>query len=82
MLEVLKPGGLLVVEDGDLTSAGSSPVSSLNGFAALFGRLGPTRGLDYTLANRLYHLVKPACHCPRGNRFLLKWSVDWSMPLS
>ncbi len=60
MKEILKPGGILVVEDGDLTSAGSSPESSLKWFADLFGRLGPTRGLDYTLANRLYHLVKAA----------------------
>jgi len=88
MLEVLKPGGVLVVEDGDLTSAGSTPVSSLRAFADLFGRLGPTRGLNYALANDLYHLVKAAgfpdpdleIHQPalaRGeDRFLLKWSVE------
>ena len=37
MLAILKPGGLLVVEDGDLTSAGSTPASSLHWFADLFG---------------------------------------------
>jgi SAM-dependent methyltransferase len=92
MFELLKPGGVLVVEDGDLTSAGSSPPSSLHWFADLFGRLGPTRGLDYALANRLYHLVKAAgfpdpdieIHQPaiaRGeDRFLLKWSVEEAAP--
>jgi SAM-dependent methyltransferase len=92
MSELLKPGGVLVVEDGDLTSAGSSPPSSLHWFADLFGRLGPTRGLDYALANRLYHLVKDAgfpepdleIHQPaiaRGeDRFLLKWSVEEAGP--
>ena len=45
MVAVLKPGGVLVVEDGDLTSAGSIPASSLLGLCAdLFGRLGPNRG--------------------------------------
>jgi SAM-dependent methyltransferase len=88
MLEILKPGGLLVVEDGDLTSAGSILPSSLQAFADLFGRLGPTRGLNYALGNHLYHLVKAAglpepeieIHQPavaRGeDRFLLKWSVE------
>jgi ubiquinone/menaquinone biosynthesis C-methylase UbiE len=92
MLAILKPGGILVVEDGDLTSAGSTPASSLDWFANLFGRLGPTRGLDYTLAQRLYHLVKAAgfpepdieIHQPavaRGeDRFLLKWSVEEAAP--
>jgi SAM-dependent methyltransferase len=92
MFEVLKPGGLLVAEDGDLTSAGSIPASSLHWFADLFGRLGPTRGLDYALSTRLYHLVKDAgflepdieIHQPavgRGDdRFLLKWSVEEAAP--
>jgi SAM-dependent methyltransferase len=92
MLDILKPGGVLVVEDGDLTSAGSVPASSLGSFADLFGRLGPTRGLNYALANHLYHLVK-AAGCPepdieihqpaitRGEeRFLLKWSVEEAAP--
>lgn len=88
MLHLLKPGGILVVEDGDLTAAGSRPASSLRWFSDLFGRLGPTRGLDYTLANRLFHMVTEAgftdvdieIHQPavaRGeDRFLLKWSVE------
>ena len=92
MVAVLKPGGVLVVEDGDLTSAGSIPASTLGLCADLFGRLGPTRGLDYALARRLYHLVK-AAGCPepdieihqpaiaRGEeRFLLKWSVEEAAP--
>jgi ubiquinone/menaquinone biosynthesis C-methylase UbiE len=92
MLAILKPGGLLVVEDGDLTSRGSLPASSLAWSADLFGRLGPTRGLNYALANHLYHLVK-AAGCPepdieihqpamaRGeDRFLLKWGVEEAGP--
>ncbi len=88
MRELLKPGGVVVIEDGDLTTAHSMPASSINSFADLFGRLGPTRGLDYSMAKNIFHLVKAAgfpepdieIHQPavaRGeDRFLLKWSVD------
>ena len=92
MFDILKPGGIVVVEDGDLNSAGSVPPSALGWFADLFTRLGPTRGLNYSLAKDLYHLVKatgfeepdieihqPAI--PRGeDRFLLKWSVEEAAP--
>ena len=88
MYEVLKPGGLLVIEDGDLASAESLPPTALNAFAELFTRLASKRGLDYSLARNLFHMVKAAgfsdpgieIHQPaltRGdNRFLLKWSVE------
>jgi SAM-dependent methyltransferase len=55
---LLKPNGILVCEDGDLTSAGSEPPSALGAFADLFGRLGPVRGVDYTLGSRLFHMVQ------------------------
>ena len=88
MHRVLRPGGLLVVEDADLTAAGSDPPSSLAAFADLFARLGPTRGLDYAMARNLRELVQAAgfqsvalaTHQPalaRGeSRFIMKWSVD------
>jgi SAM-dependent methyltransferase len=57
MWALLKPGGIVVCEDGDLTSAGSEPPSALGAFADLFGRLGPVRGLDYTLGRRLFQMV-------------------------
>ena len=57
---LLRPGGIIVCEDGDLTSAGSEPPSALGLFAELFGRLGPTRSVDYTLGRRLYHVVRQA----------------------
>jgi SAM-dependent methyltransferase len=60
MHALLRPGGVLVCEDGDLTSAGSEPPSALDAFADLWGRLGPRRGLDYTLGRRLFHLVQAA----------------------
>jgi SAM-dependent methyltransferase len=60
MRSLLKPNGILVCEDGDLTSAGSEPPSALGAFADLFGRLGPRRGVDYTLGRRLFHLVRDA----------------------
>jgi SAM-dependent methyltransferase len=60
MRALLKPHGILVCEDGDLTSSGSEPPSALGAFADLFGRLGPARGLDYTLGRRLFHLVLAA----------------------
>jgi hypothetical protein len=58
----------------------------------LFTRLGPKRGLDYTLGRKLFHMVKAAgfsepdieIHQPaltRGdNRFFLKWSVEEAAP--
>jgi SAM-dependent methyltransferase len=88
MLDVLKPGGVLVAEDGDLTSAGSAPASSLDAFADLLGRLAPTRGLNYALSNDLYHMVKAAGFTDPGieihqpalahgeDKFLLKWSIE------
>jgi len=56
MHRLLKPNGILVCEDGDLTSAGSQPPSKLNAFADLFGRLGPVKGVDYTLGKDLFHM--------------------------
>src|SRR2546430_1043682 len=84
---LLKPGGIALVEDGDLATAGSQPPTALNAFADLFTRLGPTRGLNYSMARNLYHLVASAgfrdpeieIHQPalsRGKeRLILKWSM-------
>jgi hypothetical protein len=55
--ELLKPGGTIVCEDGDLTSAGSEPPSKLQEFSNLFGALGPKWGVDYTLGRRLFQMV-------------------------
>jgi 2-polyprenyl-3-methyl-5-hydroxy-6-metoxy-1,4-benzoquinol methylase len=60
MFELLKPNGILVCEDGDLTSAGSEPPSTLQAFAKLFGGLGPKWGVDYTLGARLFRIVLAA----------------------
>jgi SAM-dependent methyltransferase len=60
MFALLKPDGVLVCEDGDLTACGSEPPSALDAFADLWGRLGPRRGLDYTLGRRLYQMVLAA----------------------
>lgn len=57
MLALLKPNGILVCEDGELTSAGSEPPSALGAFADLWGRLGAERGIDYDLGRRLYQMV-------------------------
>jgi SAM-dependent methyltransferase len=57
---LLKPNGILVCEDGDLTSAGSEPPSALDAFADLWGCLGPTRNVDYTLGRRLFQMVQAA----------------------
>jgi len=92
MCRVLKPGGILVVEDGDLSSAESVPPTAINAFAELFTRLGAARGLNYSLSRNLYHMVKAAgigepdieIHQPaviRGEaRFFLKWSVQEAGP--
>jgi ubiquinone/menaquinone biosynthesis C-methylase UbiE len=92
MRRVLRPGGILVIEDGDLASATSVPPTALNAFAALFKRLGPKRGVNYSIANNLYHMVKDAgftdprieIHQPAGCRddhgVLLTWSVAEAGP--
>jgi hypothetical protein len=49
-----------VCEDVDLTASGSEPPSTLDAFADLWGRLGPVRGLDYTLGRRLFQVVLDA----------------------
>jgi len=88
MRSVLKPGGTLFIEDGDLRTACSLPATALNFFGQLFSRLAPFRGVDYSIANKLFHLMKAAgfpdvnmeIHQPaliRGEgRNLLKWSVE------
>ncbi len=60
MHKLLKTEGVLVCEDGDLTSAGSEPPSELHAFSELFGRLGPRWGVDYTLGRRLFRMVLAA----------------------
>jgi SAM-dependent methyltransferase len=60
MFALLKPNGILVCEDGDLTNAGSEPKSALQAFADLWAGLGPKRGVDYTLGRRLYQMVMAA----------------------
>jgi SAM-dependent methyltransferase len=60
MFALLKPNGILVCEDGDLTAAGSEPPSALGAFADLWGRLGPAKGVDYTLGRRLFQMVLAA----------------------
>jgi SAM-dependent methyltransferase len=92
MRRVLRPGGILVVEDGDLASAGSVPPGPTDAFADLFCRLAPTKGVDYRLGRDLYHMViragfsdvKIEIHQPAildfENRLFLKWSVEEAAP--
>jgi hypothetical protein len=92
MWRVLKPGGILLAEDGDLASACSIPSTALDAFADLFSRLGPVRGVEFSLANRLGHLVADAgfsivnlrVHQPAERAgsigLLLKWSVEEAGP--
>jgi SAM-dependent methyltransferase len=92
MREVLKPGGILVVEDGDLASAGNIPETAFDRFADLFTQLAPTRGVNYSLSTNLYHLVRSVgfsdtcieIHQPASaggdNGNLLKWSVQEAAP--
>lgn len=92
MRAVLKPGGIIVVEDGDLASATSVARGATDPFANLFGRLGPTRGLNYSLAKDL-HLMVESEGFPQANvevhqpaiingrdRSFLKWSVEEAGP--
>jgi ubiquinone/menaquinone biosynthesis C-methylase UbiE len=57
MRRLLKPNGVLVCEDCDVTTADSEPPSALSAFADFWGRLGPAKGVDYTLGRRLFQMV-------------------------
>jgi SAM-dependent methyltransferase len=94
MRDVLKPGGIIVAEDGDLASATSVPPTAMDAFSYLFSSFGLTRGLNYSLARNLYHMVRdsgfddvnieihqPAITQGEGeNRLFLKWSVEEAGP--
>ena len=66
--------------------------SSLDAFADLFNRLGPIRGVDYSIANRLGHLIGECGFTGLGMRVhqpaeragkvghLLRWSVEEAGP--
>jgi SAM-dependent methyltransferase len=60
MKRVLRPGGILFVEDGDLASGYTVPPSAIDRFGELYTRLGVSRGLDYKLGQRLHGLVQDA----------------------
>jgi len=88
MKRVLKPGGIIFTEDGDLQSGGSTPSSALDHFGGLFERLGPKKGVDYRLGRDLYHLVRRAgfedletdiyqpAYSRGRERVFLKWSIE------
>ena len=88
MKRVLKPGGIIFAEDGDLLSGGSSPPSALDHFGGLFERLGPKKGVDYRLGRDLYQLVKRAgfedvetdiyqpAYSRGRERAFLRWSIE------
>ncbi len=91
MRDLLKAGGILFVEDGDLASARSEPATAFDSFADLFRRLGPVRGVDYSFSNSLYHAFRRVgfhdvwmeIHQPvlRGlDRQFLMWSVEEAGP--
>jgi SAM-dependent methyltransferase len=88
MKRVLKPGGIVFAEDGDLLSGGGTPPSALDHFGGLFERLGPRKGVDYRLGRDLYHHVKRAdfddievdiyqpAYSRGRERVFLKWSIE------
>ena len=88
MHRVLKPGGIIFAEDGDLLSGGSTPSSALDHFGGLFERLGPKKGVDYRLGRDLFHLVTRAgflaieidiyqpAYSRGRERVFLKWSIE------
>jgi SAM-dependent methyltransferase len=88
MRRVLKPGGIIFVEDGDLRSGGSTPSSALDQFGGLFERLGPRKGVDYRLGRDLYRLIKRAdfedvevdiyqpAYSRGRERAFLTWSIE------
>ncbi len=68
MKRVLRPGGILFVEDADLSSGYTIPPCAIDRFGDLYVRLGAARGLDYTLGRRLHQLVHDAGFIDRAVR--------------
>ena len=60
MKRLLRPGGILYVEDGDLSSGYTVPPSAIDRFGDLYPRLGVARGMDYKLGRRVHQLVQAA----------------------
>jgi len=60
MRRILRPGGILYIEDADLASAYTVPPSAIESFGVLYPKLGAARGLDYRLGRRLHQLVLEA----------------------
>ena len=88
MKRVLRPGGILFVEDGDLSSGYTVPPSAIERFGDLYPKLGVSRGLDYTLGRRVHQLIldtgfqdltvrlnQPAYFSGRERR-ALEWSLE------
>jgi SAM-dependent methyltransferase len=88
MKRLLKPGGVLYVEDGDLSSGYSVPPCPIDRFGELYPKLGVARGLDYTLGRRIHQLImqtgftdlavrlnQPAYFTGRERR-ALEWSLE------
>lgn len=93
MRRVLKPGGVLVIEEAEFASASTSPASPIEAFATLLPRLGEARGVDFSLASRLYTMIeaepgftRPQAETnqpvlpPGEKRLFLKWSVEEASP--
>ncbi len=57
IFRLLKPGGMAVIEDGDLTSVYSIPPTAIDTFATCFERLGESHEINYALGNDLEDLV-------------------------
>jgi len=88
MRRLLRPGGILVVEESDLTTAMSVPPTDIDDFGELFARFAPTLGLDLSGARRLDRTVQSAGFAdvhlerhqpalpPGEHRMLLKWNVE------
>ena len=91
MRDILKPGGILFVEDGDLATARSLRPPSFDPFADLFSLLGKIRGVNYSISKDLEQLFKhvgfptpqSVIHQPvlKGEeRPFLQWSVAEAAP--
>ena len=92
MLRVLKPGGILFIDDGDLSTVFSSPPSAGDEFSRIFMELGAKRGVDYSLGRRLHtlmagagvndihvHVEHPA-YLRGDEKRIIAWSIEETKP--
>ncbi len=87
MMRILKPRGILVCEDAEISSGCSHPPTAINRFAELLPELGRRLGSNWDLGKELYQLVRDSgfhdvnvrvsqsAHTSGDGKRIMEWTV-------